>query len=339
MKKIIENIKVIQIGKKLTTMIVSDTKAELPCAVVSYFIYLYSHQVEWLLCSFPALIGIYVTQNNRIYKWTPFFFSLYMIGCWYAHFPNTLIVTSWLAALILLCLKPGISISHRIYQLLRHSFLALYYTSLIILFLILLYILVSLTGISTQELLQNVLTGICFFCFSVVFPSLFFVIDLHRSKEIISIPKWLGWLQFITETFLLICIVYVGYCIVQIGIYSRTPKPYVIYWVLFLIAAIELSTKLHDWVPKKWNSLFFSQRSLIYLPLLFLGLAGLYLEYVIIGFTPRTLAATVLPGWFAIICLGRVLNIKPVKREERRISQYAMAILMISVFVFSIIMA
>jgi len=260
-----------------------------------------------------------------------------MMGCWYAHFPNTLIVTSWLAAFTLLCLYPRVSVPNRIYQLLRHSILALCYTAFVILFIILLYLLVSLTGIVAQAPLQSLLIGVCFFFFSVVFPSLFFVIDLHRSKEVVSIPKWLGWLQLIMEMMILTCVVYMGYCIIQMGVYSRTPKPYIVYLVLLLIITIEITAKLHDWVPKKWNSLFFSQRNLTYLPLLFLGLAGLYLEYTIIGFAPRTLAATILLGWFAVICLGRVLNIESAKRNERRTCQYAMMVLMISVFMFSIL--
>lgn len=331
--------KLLTIIRTLTKMTFVDVPIEFGCATLTFLLYLYTRQSEWLCFGIPSLCGMhYLGRIKRvIYYGTPALFVIYMTGAYHAGFPHTLMLTSWIAALATLCLSDGIRISNRIYQLFRHFFIALYYTAFAILLLVILYVIASMGNIGASGL-QITLFKACVFCFSVIFPSLFLVVDLHRRKESVRIPRWLAWTQLVVaETAIQVGVIYLGYCIIQMAFLSLTPKPYVIYIVLALFLIIEIGAKLHDWVPRKWNELFFSQRNLIYIPLLLLGMAALYIEFSIVGFRPRTLATSILFGWMTIICSARLADLQYVKERERIFSLYVAICLTIIIFVHNLI--
>lgn len=331
--------KLMTITRTLTKMTFVDVPMEFGCATLTFLLYLYTHQSEWLYFSIPSICGMhYLGRTKRvIYYGTPALFVIYMTGVYHAGFPHTLMLTSWIAALAMLCLSDGICISNRIYQLFRHFFTALYYTAFVILLLVILYVMASMGNLGASRL-QITLFKACVFCFLVILPSLFLVVDLHRRKESVRIPRWLAWTQLvIAETAIQVGVIYLGYCIIQMAFLSLTPKPYVVYIVLTLFLIVETGAKLHEWVPRKWNDLFFYQRNLIYIPLLFLGMTALYIEFSIVGFSPRTLAASILFVWMTVICLARLTNIQYIKKRERILSFYTAICLIGIIFIYSIV--
>lgn len=323
--------------KRLINMVITEIPIESGSILLSYLLYLYTGQNEWLYYGVPMAYILHCSNGTKYYYGTPLIYGLFLICAFYASFPATLICTSILSAFTCLCLNHKKPISTRIYQLTKHLFIAFYCTAFILLALVFLYIIASIIFTMT-ELLKQALSHTCIFIFSVTLPTLFLAIDTHRQNETPTIPQAMGWIQLIfTETLIQIGTIYLGYCILQIAFHSLTPRPYVVYIVIVVIITIEISAKLHDWSPRNWNNLFFIHRNLLYIPLIFLGIAALYIEFSLVGFRPRTLTASMLLGWISIIIIARFINYRRITMQERTISLYASIILMITISISTVI--
>ena len=330
--------KTLLIIKRLINMVITEIPIEFGSILLSYLFYLYTGQNEWLYYGIPMAYTLHCLNGTKYYFGSSLIYILFLICAFYANFPATLLCTSMLSAFTCLCLNNKKLISTRVYQLAKHLFIAFYCTAFILLALVFLYIIASII-FTMPELLKQGLSQTCIFIFSVILPTLFLAIDSHRRNEIPIIPKAIGWIQLIfTETLIQTVTIYLGFCILQIAFHSLTPRPYVVYIVIAVIIAIETSAKLHDWSPRKWNNLFFIHRNLIYIPLIFLGIAALYIEFSLVGFRPRTLAVSMLLGWISIISMARFINYRRITMQERTISFYASIILTITISISTVIL-
>lgn len=323
------------VAKRIINMVITETPIEFGCLLVSYFLYLYTKQSGWLYCGIPLASICHCTNGTKYYYGSPFFYILFLACAYYANFPNTLMLTSMLTALTCLCLYKNERISTRIYNLGKHLIIALYCTAFIILALVLLYIVASIL-ITMPNQLKEILGDACIFAFAVILPTLFLAIDKSKH-ETSTIPKPIRWMQFVAETLIQIGTIYLVFCILLMTFRSLTPRPYVIYIIIALIIIIETNAKLHDWSPLNWNNLFFSHRNLLYIPLIFLGIAALYVEISLVGYKPRTLAASILIVWISTICIARLINCRCIIIRERSISLYISIILMIVIYTSTII--
>lgn len=321
---------------RLAHMTITGIPIELGCIIVSYLIYLYTKQNEWLYYGIPMITILHHIDSRKKFYYTPILYFLYMVSVSQTGFTNTLFCTSSLTALAYLCLTNKIPLSTRIYQLNRSFFIATYYSTLILLGLIFLYIMASIF-VATQERLKEILSGACIFIFSVILPSLFLTIDKYRKDELVSIPVFIRWAHLIcTETLILSGTIYLGYSTLIMAFKSLTPRPYVVYIVVVLILTIEICAKLHDWAPRNWNDLFFQKRNFIYLPLISLGVASLYTEFSLVGFTPRTCTVSLLLLWISVISLSRLTHNHHLTKNERTISLCAFTVMLAIAFALTV---
>lgn len=324
------------ITRRLINMVVTEIPIEFRLILMSYLIYLYTKQSEWLYYGTPMICILHCLNGTKYYYGSPFIYILFLICAFYTNFPNTLLYTSLLTALTCLCLNNKKRISTRIYQLTKHLFLAFYCIAFIILAMVFLYIISSII-LTIPEQLKDALSHVCIFIFSVILPTLFLAIDNHRKLEEVTIPKSLGWFQLIfVETLIQIGTIYLGVYILQMAFHSLLPRPYIIYIVIAVIITTEVSAKLHDWSPRNWNNLFFVHRNLLYIPFIFLGIASLYIEFSLVGYRPRTLVASILLGWITIICIARLVKYHHITTKERLISLYISIILIITICISTV---
>lgn len=325
------------IARRLINMVVTEIPIEFRLILMSYLIYLCTKQSEWLYYGIPMVCILHCLNGTKYYYGSPFIHIIFLICAFYTNFPNTLLYTSLLTALTCLCLNNKKRIAMRIYQLSKHLFIAFYCIAFIILAMVFLYITASII-LTIPEQLKDTLSQVCIFIFSVILPTLFLATDKHRKQEEVTIPKSLRWVQLIIiETLIQIGTIYLGVYILQMALRSLLPRPYVVYIVIAVIIAIEISAKLHDWSPKNWNDLFFTHRNLLYIPLIFLGIAALYIEFLIVGYRPRTLAASILLGWITIICIARLVRLSHITTKERLLSLYTSIILTIIICISTVI--
>lgn len=322
------------ISKKLIQIALTSTPIEIGCVIASYFMYLFTEQTEWLYYGLPMLGIIHCTNGTKYYHTSPILYAGYLALAYHAGFPNTLICISSLTALTCLCLYGKVPMSVRIYQLTRNFFISIYYSTLILLSLIFLYVAISMTG-NSPEKLKEILAYSCMFIFSAITPILWLAIDKYRKKESPSIPKVVKWTHLIvTETAIIIGTVYLGYSIFLMSFNSLKPRPYVVYIVISFLLAIEICAKLHEWAPRNWNSLFFQKRNFIYIPIILLGVTSLCIEYTLVGFIPRTLAASLLLLWISIVSISRLIGIHYITKNERKASIGVSITILISIIMF-----
>lgn len=328
--------KTLLITKKLSNIVITDSPMELSCIIVSYLLYLYTKQNVYLYYGVPAICILHCFNKTKHLYWSPFIYAFFLTCALNATFSGTLFCVSSLTALTCMCLTNKKHISIRIYQLIKHIFIAFYFTAFILLTLVFLYIIAAAIFVQ-PELLKQVLSHACLLVFSVILPAFFFAIDNRRQNEIPNIPKPFGWIQLIvTETSVQVATLYLIMCIIQIALYSLTPRPHVIYIVLAVVIATEISAKLHDSSPKNWNNLFYTHRNLLYMPLILLGIASLFIEISLVGLKPRTIAVSILLIWITIICIARLVHCRSITMHERSISLYTSIILTIIVSVLTI---
>lgn len=325
------------ITKRLFNMVITEIPMELACITVSYLLYLYTKQNVYLYYGVPAICILHCFNETKHLYWSLFFYAFFLTCALNAIFPGTLFCVSLLTALTCICLTNRNRISTRIYQLIKHIFIAFYFTAFILLALVFLFIIASAILVQ-PELLKQLLSHACVLVFSVILPALFFAIDNRRQNETPNIPKPFGWIQLIvTETSVQAATLYLIMCIIQMALYSLTPRPYVIYIALTVIIAIETSAKLHDCSPKNWNNLFYTHRNLLYMPLILLGIASLFIEISLVGLKPRTIATSILLIWISIICIARLFNCRSITMHERSISLYTSIILTIIVSISTVL--
>lgn len=322
---------------RLAYITITGIPIEFGCIIMSYIVYLYTKQNEWLYYGVPMITILHHSNKSKYYYATPVLYFLYMAYVCHIGFPNTLLCTSLLTAVVYLCLANKKLISVRIYQLSKHFLIAAYYSTLIVLSLVFLYIVASMF-ISTSEKLKVILSYASLFIFSIVLPALFLAIDKYRKNETVCIPVVIKWAHLlIVETTILAGTIYLGYFILLMTLNSLTPRPYVIYILIVLMLIIESCAKLHEWAPRSWNNLFFQKRNPIYIPLILSGAASLYMEYSLIGFTPRTLIATLLLIWLSVISISRLANFQFIVRNERITTLYMSTGMLIAIFILSTI--
>ena len=205
---------------------------------------------------------------------------------------------------------------------------------IILLSMVFLYVAMAMVG-NSPEKLKEILAYSCMFIFSAIMPILWLAIDKYRTKESPSIPKVVKWTHLIvTETAILTGTVYLGYSIFLMSFNSLKPRPYVVYIAISLLLAIEICAKLHEWAPRNWNSLFFQKRDFIYLPIIQLGVASLCIEYTLVGFIPRTLAASLLLLWISMVSISRLTGIHYITKNERKASIGVSITILISIIMF-----
>lgn len=323
---------------RLAHITITGIPIEFGCIIMSYIIYLYTKQNEWLYYGIPMIVILHHSNKTKYYYAAPILYFLYMAYVHNIGFPNTLLCASLLTAIAYLCLANNTSISVRIYQLSKHFLISAYCSTLILLGLVFLYIVASMF-LATPEKLKVVLGYACIFILSIVLPALFLAIDKYRKNEMVFIPAIIKWAHLlITETAILASTIYLGYSILLMTFKSLTPRPYVIYIVIVQIITIEFCAKLHEWVPKSWNNLFFQKRTLIYIPLTLLGATSLYVEFSLVGFIPRTLIASLLLIWIAIISISRIANIHYIVKNERITTLYISTGMLITTLIYSAIL-
>ena len=328
---------ILSVARKLAHMTITQVPVELGCAITSYLLYLYTGQNEWLYYGIPMITILHSTNRARYYYFIPVLYAVYMTGACYASFPNTLMCISLLTASAWLSLGHGNRVSIRIYQITSHFFLSTCYTSFIILLLVCLYVAVSLIT-NAQDLSKKVLGQGCIFSFSVLLLILFLAIDKYRKNQYSPVPVTIRWIQLIiTETMILAGNLYLGYSILLMTLRSLAPRPYVVYIVTTLILATEICAKTHEWAAKSWNNLFFQKRDIVYIPLIFLGIAALYVEFSLVGLIPRTLAASLLLASISAICIARLIKLQCIKRNERKFSLFIVSGILIIIFISTII--
>lgn len=322
------------IAKKLTQITITGTPIETGCVIASYFMYLFTEQTEWLYYGLPILGIIHCTNGTKYYHISPILYASYLALAYRAGFPNTLICISSITALTCLCLYSKLQISVRIYQLTRNFFISMYYSTLILLSLVFLYVAISMTGKSPEKF-KEILAYSSMFIFSAIMPILLLAIDKYRKSDPPSIPKVVKWTHLIViETAILTGTVYLGYSIFLMSFNSLKPRPYVIYIVIAFLLTIEICAKLHEWAPRNWNSLFFQKRNFIYLPIILLGAASLYTEYTLVGFIPRTLAASLLLLWISMVSVSRLTGIHYITKNERKASIGVSIAILLSIIMF-----
>lgn len=340
MKKILNPLspKFLLVAGKLIHMTITLVPVELSCVVTSYLLYLYIGQDEWLYYGIPMISILHNSTNGtRYYYFTPALYAIYMTGACYTSFPNTLMCMSLLTASAWLSLGYKSRLSLRIYQISKHLLLSACYISFVILFLVCLYVAASLM-IGTREQSKEMLGQACVFSFSVLLPVLFLAIDKYRRNQHSPVPIAIRWIQLtITETMILAANLYLGYSILLMALRSLTPRPYVIYIVIAVILATEACAKTHEWAAKKWNSSFFQKRNIIYIPLILLGIAALYVEFSLVGLRPRTLAASMLLAGISAISTSRLIQLQRITRNERKLSLYIATGMLATVFISTII--
>lgn len=125
----------------------------------------------------------------------------------------------------------------------------------------------------------------------------------------LKIPSIIKWVQLIfIESIVVILAATILISSVQITLMARIPKPYVIYIAVVFIFLVEFVNMLHSQSPRLWYDAFFKYRNLIYLPILLMGCASLYVEFSIVGILPRTLVASAYVLWLLILSVCRMFS-------------------------------
>ncbi len=225
-----------------------------------------------------------------------------------------------LLGIIILLLSSRQPMANRIYALFKHTLMALYYTVGFILLMGLLYLCASLF-VRDQPLLKQLFIYSCTFASSLLWPLLFFTIDRRLRGKEFMIPKWFGWFNLlIVSPLTLLLAAYWGYCIVQIYLYSLTPRPYVIYIVVLTIFFVESVAQLNVCSPRCWYCRFFGFRNFFYISLLLVGLSSFFVELSIVGLCLRTFVISNIMLYLLFVsivrlCIGRF-------RKLRRLTVY-----------------
>lgn len=143
----------------------------------------------------------------------------------------------------------------------------------------------------------------------IVFPiTAIYSLRIIRSFTL-KIPSIIKWVQLIfIESIVVILAATILISSVQITLMARIPKPYVIYIAVVFIFLAEFVNMLHSQSPRLWYDAFFKYRNLIYLPILLMGCASLYVEFSIVGILPRTLVASAYVLWLLILSVCRMFS-------------------------------
>lgn len=143
----------------------------------------------------------------------------------------------------------------------------------------------------------------------IVFPiTAIYSLRIIRSFTL-KIPSIIKWVQLIfIESIVVILAATILISSVQITLMARIPKPYVIYIAVAFIFLAEFVNMLHSQSPRLWYDAFFKYRNLIYLPILLMGCASLYVEFSIVGILPRTLVASAYVLWLLILSVCRMFS-------------------------------
>lgn len=275
------------------------------CLCISYAIYLYTGDIVWAYYGIPVLFMSIWLKKKLNYSLLPVIYFLYMHFASSIGFSSAVFTSSFVAATgatVLYCKRfnpyPG-------WTLIMLSLSAMYLTAISAILLTGCLLLSIMSGIVSDT--PDIVHHIFGFSAFIVFP-LAVITSLQKLRKFtLRIPAVLKWTQlFLVESLIVVMACILLFSSVQISLTSRVPKPYVIYVAVFFIFICEFSFMLHSLVPRTWYNAFFRYRNIIYIPILFMGCASLYIEFSIVGFRPRTFIVSCYTLWLLLMSVLRI---------------------------------
>lgn len=315
-----------------------ESLPELLCLLLTLSLYIISGSYWWVYTGLPLIIcyNALGVKYNRFPLMGTCVLVIYALLLGVFKYMDVSVICSvlWLlSGIIMLLFNHQQTLANRIYALLKHILMALYYTVGFIVLIVLLYLCTSLL-VRDQLLLRQLFTYSCTFAFSLLWPLLFFTIDRRlRGKELI-IPKWFGWLNLLfVEPLVIMLAVYWAYCIIQMYLYSLTPRPYVVYIVVFTIFFVEGAAQLNVCSPRSWYRHFFGFRNYFYISLFLIGFSSFLVELSVVGLCLRTFVISNIMLYLLFVSIVRV-SISRLRRILRRLTVYFFIILALMAILF-----
>ncbi|WP_300770543.1 hypothetical protein [uncultured Bacteroides sp.] len=143
----------------------------------------------------------------------------------------------------------------------------------------------------------------------VVFPiAVIYSLRIIRNFTL-KVPTIIRWIQLLfVESITVVLASTLLISSVQITLMTRIPKPYVVYIAVAFILVCEFVNMLHSQSPQSWYNPFFKYRNVIYIPILLMGCASLYVESSIVGLLPRTFFVSVCVLWLLFMSVFRIFS-------------------------------
>lgn len=304
-----DSVSIISNLKDKCTGVIVRCPMEVLCLSLSYFAYLYTGNPACSYYGIPILLLSVFLHGSRAVLTLPVVFAFYMTLSYYSGFGSMVLAASLFmsAAGVMYYISrynpsPAWSI---IYLTLRAVITAAFSIFLLTAGLVIVCVFTPIQDITAA--MRHIFT----FSVAVVSPlaAIHTLKGLHRFTLVVS--RIMLWIQLlIVESIIVITALLLLYSSVRIALMERIPKPYVVYISVAFIIASEFASLLHVLVPRKWYDTFFRNRGYFYLPVLFMGLGSLYVEFSIVGFTLRTFFISILYLWILSTVLSRFAGFK-----------------------------
>lgn len=281
--------------------------SELLCLCFSFAIYLYTGDITWAYYGIPVLLMNIGIRQKLYYYLLPIIYLLYMYLVSIQGFGATVFATSLISAIAVLIYHLRQFNSCPAWSLIMFGLAAGYKAAISAVLLNVLLLLAVFSGAISD--VNHFVRHILEFSAFIVFPiTAIYSLRIIRSFTL-KIPSIIKWVQLIfIESIVVILAATILISSVQITLMARIPKPYVIYIAVVFIFLAEFVNMLHSQSPRLWYDAFFKYRNLIYLPILLMGCASLYVEFSIVGILPRTLVASAYVLWLLILSVCRMFS-------------------------------
>lgn len=281
--------------------------SELLCLCISYAIYLYTGDIVWAYYGIPVILLNIGIRRKLYYCLFPVIYFIYMYLVSIQGFGAAVFWASLLSALGVLIYYLGRFNSYPGWSLVMFCIAAGYKSAISAVSLNVLLLLAVFSG-SLSDINHSVHHILGFSAF-VVFP-IAIVYSLHIIRSFtLKVPSVIRWIQLLfIESIIVVLASTLLISSVQITLMARIPKPYVVYIVVAYIFVCELVNMLHSQSPRSWYNAFFRYRNIIYIPILLMGCASLYVEFSIVGLLPRTFVITVCVLWLFLASVCRLIS-------------------------------
>lgn len=280
---------------------------ELLCLCFSFAIYLYTGDVAWVYYGIPVLLMSIGIRRKLYHGLFPVIYFLYMYFASIQGFESAVFAASMMSALGVLLYHLGRFNSYPGWSLIMFGLAAGYKAAISAVLLNILLLLAVFSG--TLSDINHSVRHILGFSTFVVFPiAIVYSLRITRSFTL-KIPPIIRWIQLLLiESIIVVLASALLISSVQITLMARIPKPYVVYIAVVFIFICEFVNILHYQSPRSWYNAFFKYRNVIYIPILLMGCASLYVEVSIVGLLPRTFVVSVCVLWLLLMSVCRMFS-------------------------------
>lgn len=281
--------------------------SELLCLCISYAIYLYTGDIAWAYYGIPVILLNIGIRRKLFYSLFPVIYIIYMYLVSIQGFGAAVFASSLMSALGVLLYYLKRYNSYPAWAMVMFGIAAGYKAAISAVLLNVLLLLTAFSGVISE--INHSVRQILGFSAFVVFPiAVIYSLRIIRNFTL-KIPTIIRWIHMIfVESITVVLASTLLISAVQITLMARIPKPYVVYIAVAFILVCEFVNMLHSQSPRTWYNAFFRYRNVIYIPILLMGCASLYVEFSIVGLLPRTFVVSVCVLWLLLMSAFRMFS-------------------------------